>query len=48
MNWWLEACQIPNEEARLQAEARQLQLTKPTGSLSELERTAVTLASLQN
>ena len=48
MNWWLEVCQIPNEDARLQAEARQLQLTKPTGSLSELERTAVTLASLQN
>lgn len=46
--WWLEACQQPNEQARQRAEQRQLQLTKPTGSLSELERTAVLLASLQN
>lgn len=48
MNWWLEACQNPNIDALHAAEARQLQLTKPTGSLSELEITAVTLASLQN
>lgn len=48
MNWWLEACKAPSEEARQQAEARQLQLTKPTGSLSELERTAVLLAALQH
>lgn len=48
MNWWLDACKTPSEEARQQAEARQLQLTKPTGSLSELERTAVQLAALQN
>lgn len=48
MNWWLEACKTPSEEARQQAEARQLQLTKPTGSLSELERVAVQLAALQD
>ncbi|CAM4297202.1 nicotinate-nucleotide--dimethylbenzimidazole phosphoribosyltransferase [Acinetobacter pragensis] len=48
MNWWLNACKAPSEEAKQQAEARQLQLTKPTGSLSELERTAVQLAALQN
>lgn len=48
MNWWLEACKTPSAEAKQAAEARQLQLTKPTGSLSELERTAVLLASLQN
>ena len=48
MNWWLEAGQQLSESARLAAEQRQLQLTKPTGSLSELERTAVVLASLQN
>ncbi|NHB59488.1 nicotinate-nucleotide--dimethylbenzimidazole phosphoribosyltransferase [Acinetobacter shaoyimingii] len=48
MSWWLDACKAPSETAKNVAEARQLQLTKPTGSLSELERTAVLLASLQN
>ena len=48
MSWWLNACKAPSENAKQQAEARQLQLTKPTGSLSELERTAVLLASLQD
>ncbi|MGE8684671.1 MAG: nicotinate-nucleotide--dimethylbenzimidazole phosphoribosyltransferase [Acinetobacter sp.] len=48
MNWWLEACQQPSIEAKQQAEAHQLQLTKPTGSLSELEITAIQLAALQN
>ena len=48
MSWWLEACQQPNDAAKQRAEARQLQLTKPTGSLSELERIAIVLASLQN
>ena len=47
MNWWLDACKTPSVEAKKQAEERQLQLTKPTGSLSELENTAVQLASLQ-
>lgn len=48
MNWWLDACKTPSAEAGLQAAERQLQLTKPTGSLSELENVAIQLASLQN
>lgn len=48
MSWWLGACKTPSETAKQQAQARQLQLTKPTGSLSELETTAIVLASLQN
>ncbi|WP_407307074.1 nicotinate-nucleotide--dimethylbenzimidazole phosphoribosyltransferase [Acinetobacter sp.] len=47
MNWWLDACKTPSKEVKKLAEERQLQLTKPTGSLSELENTAVQLASLQ-
>lgn len=47
MNWWLDACQVPNTEMQQQAEQRQLQLTKPTGSLSVLENVAVQLAGLQ-
>lgn len=45
MNWWLEACKVPNAETKQQAEERQLQLTKPTGSLSVLENVAVQLAA---
>ncbi|WP_180155816.1 nicotinate-nucleotide--dimethylbenzimidazole phosphoribosyltransferase [Acinetobacter sp. YH12045] len=48
MNWWQEPCQNPSIEAKQQAVNHQLQLTKPTGSLSELENVAVQLASLQN
>jgi nicotinate-nucleotide--dimethylbenzimidazole phosphoribosyltransferase len=48
MNWWLDACKTPSAEAKQLAEERQLQLTKPTCSLSELENTAVLLASLQD
>jgi nicotinate-nucleotide--dimethylbenzimidazole phosphoribosyltransferase len=48
MNWWLDACKTPSAEAKQLAEERQLQLTKPTGSLSELENIAVLLASLQD
>ena len=48
MNWWLDACKMPSAEAKQLAEERQLQLTKPTGSLSELENTSVLLASLQD
>lgn len=40
MNWWLDACKTPSVEAKKLAKERQLQLTKPTGSLSELENTA--------
>ncbi|SPL69590.1 nicotinate-nucleotide--dimethylbenzimidazole phosphoribosyltransferase [Acinetobacter stercoris] len=47
MNWWLEACQQPSMQAKQNAQQRQLQLTKPTGSLSDLENVAVQLASLQ-
>jgi len=48
MRWWLETCQTPSIEVKKQAEARQQQLTKPTGSLSALEDIAVQLAALQN
>ncbi|MGB8696696.1 nicotinate-nucleotide--dimethylbenzimidazole phosphoribosyltransferase, partial [Acinetobacter sp.] len=48
MNWWLDTCKTPNAEAKKLAEERQLQLTKPTGSLSELENTPVQLAGLQD
>ncbi len=47
MTWWLEECKVPNAEMQQQAEQRQLQLTKPTGSLSSLENIAVQLAGLQ-
>ncbi|MCU4332522.1 nicotinate-nucleotide--dimethylbenzimidazole phosphoribosyltransferase [Acinetobacter pittii] len=46
MNWWLESVQKPNLDAKQQAE--QLQLTKPTGALGDLELIAVKLASLQS
>ena len=48
MNWWLDTAKISSQQAQKVAEARQLQLTKPTGSLSELETVAVQLASLQD
>ncbi|MDR2250001.1 nicotinate-nucleotide--dimethylbenzimidazole phosphoribosyltransferase [Acinetobacter sp.] len=48
MNWWLESIQQPNLDAKQQAEQHQLQLTKPTGALGDLELIAVKLASLQS
>jgi len=48
MNWWLESVQQPNLDAKQQAEQHQLQLTKPTGALGDLELIAITLASLQS
>ncbi|NUF30209.1 nicotinate-nucleotide--dimethylbenzimidazole phosphoribosyltransferase [Acinetobacter oleivorans] len=48
MNWWLESVQQPNLDAKQQAEQHQLQLTKPTGALGDLELIAVKLASLQS
>lgn len=48
MNWWLESVQQPNVDAKQQAEQHQLQLTKPTGALGDLELIAVKLASLQS
>ncbi len=47
MTWWFAACQKPNEQMKQQAIARQLQLTKPTGSLAALENIAIQLAALQ-
>lgn len=48
MNWWLQSVQQPNLDAKQQAEQHQLQLTKPTGALGDLEQIAITLASLQS
>ena len=48
MNWWLESVQQPDVDAKQQAEQHQLQLTKPTGALGDLELIAVKLASLQS
>ncbi|OBY73101.1 nicotinate-nucleotide--dimethylbenzimidazole phosphoribosyltransferase [Acinetobacter gyllenbergii] len=45
--WFLAAVQQPDLEAKQQAEQRQLQLTKPTGALGQLEQLAIQLASLQ-
>lgn len=45
--WWLEPAQVINVAVREEALARQQQLTKPTGSLGQLERIAVQLAGLQ-
>ncbi|SQF99854.1 nicotinate-nucleotide--dimethylbenzimidazole phosphoribosyltransferase [Paucimonas lemoignei] len=46
-SWWLEPAQVINVAVREEALARQQQLTKPTGSLGQLERVAVQLAGLQ-
>ncbi|MBJ9578702.1 nicotinate-nucleotide--dimethylbenzimidazole phosphoribosyltransferase [Acinetobacter baumannii] len=48
MNWWLQSVQQPNLDTKQQAEQHQLQLTKPTGALGDLEQIAITLASLQS
>lgn len=47
MYWWQAACQKPNQDVYDQALAHQLQLTKPSGALADLEGLAVQLASLQ-
>ena len=46
-SWWRDACQTVDNAAMDQARARQQQLTKPTGSLGQLETLAVTLSGLQ-
>jgi nicotinate-nucleotide--dimethylbenzimidazole phosphoribosyltransferase len=46
-DWLLEPCRAPDAEIAQAARARQLQLTKPPGSLGALETLAVRLASLQ-
>jgi len=45
--WWTQACREPDALIEQQALARQAQLTKPTGSLGQLETLAVQLAALQ-
>lgn len=46
-SWWLAPAQAINVAVREDALARQQQLTKPSGSLGQLERVAVQLAGLQ-
>lgn len=46
-DWWQQACRPLDLAARAEAEARQAQLTKPTGSLGQLEGVALALAALQ-
>ncbi|MFU2329925.1 nicotinate-nucleotide--dimethylbenzimidazole phosphoribosyltransferase [Pseudomonas sp. NFX98] len=46
-SWWLNPCQSIDAQAVEQAQARQQQLTKPAGSLGQLESVAVQLAGLQ-
>ena len=45
--WWLNPCKAIDPQAHEQALARQQQLTKPAGSLGQLEALAVQLAGLQ-
>ena len=45
--WYLDPVQQADLAAKMQAEQRQLQLTKPTGALGDLEQIAIQLASLQ-
>ena len=45
--WWLNPCKAVDAEAVAQANARQQQLTKPAGSLGQLETLALQLAGLQ-
>src|SRR5690554_5926944 len=45
--WLNEPVKVLDTHAQAQAEARQTQLTKPAGSLGELERLAIRLAAMQ-
>ncbi|MGE7957182.1 nicotinate-nucleotide--dimethylbenzimidazole phosphoribosyltransferase [Pseudomonas sp. NPDC089530] len=45
--WWQRPCKALDTQALAAAQARQQQLTKPAGSLGQLERVAVQLAGLQ-
>lgn len=47
MNWMKQPCAVLNETSRGAALARQGQLTKPPGSLGQLEELAVRLAAMQ-
>lgn len=46
-SWWLDPCKAIDTQALAAAQARQQQLTKPAGSLGQLEQVAVQLAGLQ-
>ncbi|HEF4762394.1 TPA: nicotinate-nucleotide--dimethylbenzimidazole phosphoribosyltransferase [Pseudomonas putida] len=46
-SWWLNPCKAIDTQAVEQALARQQQLTKPAGSLGQLESVAVQLAGMQ-
>ena len=45
--WWLNPCTPIDAQVMEQAQARQQQLTKPAGSLGQLESVAIQLAGLQ-
>ena len=45
--WFLDSCALPDPDIADQARQRQLQLTKPPGSLGRLEALAITLSSMQ-
>ncbi|PMY61447.1 MULTISPECIES: nicotinate-nucleotide--dimethylbenzimidazole phosphoribosyltransferase [Pseudomonas] len=45
--WWLRPCKALDTQALEAAQSRQQQLTKPAGSLGQLEQVAVQLAGLQ-
>ncbi|MGG5871028.1 nicotinate-nucleotide--dimethylbenzimidazole phosphoribosyltransferase [Pseudomonas peli] len=45
--WWQQGCQALDIPARSKAQARQQQLTKPAGSLGQLEQLAIELAAMQ-
>ena len=45
--WWQQACQAADTVVRNKAQTRQQQLTKPAGSLGQLEQVAIQLAALQ-
>ncbi|WP_223455933.1 MULTISPECIES: nicotinate-nucleotide--dimethylbenzimidazole phosphoribosyltransferase [unclassified Pseudomonas] len=46
-SWWLNPCKPVDTQVFEQAQVRQQQLTKPAGSLGQLEAVAVQLAGLQ-
>jgi nicotinate-nucleotide--dimethylbenzimidazole phosphoribosyltransferase len=47
LDWWQNPCQPLDLVMRSKAQARQQQLTKPAGSLGQLEQLAIHLAALQ-